>query len=139
MAVSDVSAAARPRGRDWTEVLHEWVSTVDHKKLGIMYVTSGIIFFVIAGLQAVLMRYQLAFPENDFLHPDVFNRRVLAGRTLLVGDPALEVLLALHHHAQQHPRVLRSAVLGARPGSVPGVDCPRSVREWRRSPAWRSQ
>ncbi len=95
MAAIDASAAATParsRGRDWTEILHEWVATVDHKKLGIMYVTSGIIFFVIAGLQAVLMRYQLAFPENDFLHPDVFNRLFTMHGTsmvFLVGMPII--------------------------------------------------
>ena len=33
--------------------LHEWVVTVDHKRLGIMYVASGLVFFLIAGLEAL--------------------------------------------------------------------------------------
>ncbi len=95
MAAIDASAAATParsRGRDWTEILHEWVATVDHKKLGILYITWGIIFFVIAGLQAVAMRYQLAFPENDAIHPDVFNRLFTMHGTsmvFLVGMPII--------------------------------------------------
>ena len=95
MAAIDASAAATParsRGRDWTEILHEWVATVDHKRLGILYITWGIIFFVIAGLQAVAMRYQLAFPENDAIHPDVFNRLFTMHGTsmvFLVGMPII--------------------------------------------------
>jgi cytochrome c oxidase subunit 1 len=64
----------REASRGFTGVLHEWVATVDHKKLGIMYIAAGIVFFVVAGLQAAVMRYQLAFPENDAISPEVFNR-----------------------------------------------------------------
>ena len=44
--------------------LHEWVVTVDHKRLGMMYIGGGLFFFVIAGLQAVTIRLQLAVPER---------------------------------------------------------------------------
>jgi cytochrome c oxidase subunit 1 len=70
--------------------LHEWVVTVDHKRLGIMYIASAIFFFAIAGLFASLMRIQLAFPNNKFLAPDVFNRLfTVHGTTMvfLVGMP----------------------------------------------------
>ncbi len=48
--------------RPWTAVLHEWVTTVDHKKIGIMYVVLAIVFLVIGGLEAMLMRWQLFAP-----------------------------------------------------------------------------
>ena len=46
--------------RTWLEHLHEWIVTVDHKRLGIMYVAAGLIFLVVAGLEASIMRLQLA-------------------------------------------------------------------------------
>src|SRR6201982_3860267 len=54
--------------------LHGLVVTVDHKKLGLMYVGTAIGFLVVAGLMAVAIRLQLAIPANTFLEPDVFNR-----------------------------------------------------------------
>lgn len=54
--------------------LHGLVVTVDHKKLGLMYVGSAIGFLVVAGLMALAIRLQLAVPNNTFLEPDVFNR-----------------------------------------------------------------
>ena len=56
-----------------TAALHEWVVTVDHKKIGIMYVVMAIAFLLLAGLEAVLIRMQLFFPRLDFLPPLTFN------------------------------------------------------------------
>jgi cytochrome c oxidase subunit 1 len=74
----------------FTRVIQELVFTVDHKKLGLMYIGSALLFFVIAGLLAALMRMQLAFPNNHFLPPDVFNQSfTMHGTTMvfLVGMP----------------------------------------------------
>ena len=49
--------------------LHEWVVTVDHKRLGIMYIAGGLVFFLVAGLQAAVIRLQLAFPEAPSCRP----------------------------------------------------------------------
>jgi cytochrome c oxidase subunit 1 len=54
--------------------LHGLVVTVDHKKLGLMYVGTAIGFLLVAGLMALAIRLQLAVPNNTFLEPDVFNR-----------------------------------------------------------------
>ena len=70
--------------------LHAWVVTVDHKRLGIMYVGVGLIFLLVAGLEASLMRLQLAVPENTVLSPQVFNRLfTMHGTTMVffVGIP----------------------------------------------------
>ncbi len=53
--------------------LLEWITTVDHKRIGILYIASAFIFFLIGGLEALLMRIQLAQPENTFLSPDTYN------------------------------------------------------------------
>jgi cytochrome c oxidase subunit 1 len=70
--------------------LHEWIVTVDHKRLGIMYIATALFFFAVAGLLAALMRAQLAFPNGKLLPPDVFNRLfTVHGTTMvfLVGMP----------------------------------------------------
>src|SRR5438105_4953179 len=51
-----------------------WLSTVDHKRIGILYSLTGFFFFVIGGLEALFMRLQLAVPNNHFLQPDTFNQ-----------------------------------------------------------------
>src|SRR2546422_2417503 len=80
-------AAAR---RAWLEHAHDWVVTVDHKRLGIMYVVSGLVFFVVAGIEATLMRLQLAWPRLHILPPETFNPPLTMHRTsmvFLVGIP----------------------------------------------------
>jgi cytochrome c oxidase subunit 1 len=72
--------------------LHEWVVTVDHKRLGIMYICTGLVFLLIAGLEASLIRIQLVVPENTVLSPQVFNRLfTMHGTTMVffVGIPIL--------------------------------------------------
>ena len=72
--------------------VHEWIVTVDHKKLGLMYVIYGIVFLVIAGLEATTMRIQLAIPHNNFVSPEFFNQLfTMHGTTMvfLVGMPIL--------------------------------------------------
>ncbi|MCI0695917.1 cbb3-type cytochrome c oxidase subunit I, partial [candidate division KSB1 bacterium] len=76
----------------WTRLVQELVFTVDHKKLGLMYIGSGLLFFVAAGILAALMRIQLFFPNNKFLEPDVFNRFFTMHGTsmvFLVGMPII--------------------------------------------------
>jgi cytochrome c oxidase subunit 1 len=54
--------------------LHEWVTTVDHKRLGILYLGYALVFLVIGGIEAGIMRIQLIRAHNDFVSPQVFNR-----------------------------------------------------------------
>ena len=51
-----------------------WLTTVDHKRIGIMYGVSSFLFFCIGGIEALLIRIQLAAPDQDFLNPDQYNR-----------------------------------------------------------------
>src|SRR5687768_5042406 len=69
---------------------HAWVVTVDHKRLGVMYVVAGLGFFLIGGLEAAAMRWQLAHAGNTVLSPEVFNRLfTMHGTTMvfLMGIP----------------------------------------------------
>jgi cytochrome c oxidase subunit 1 len=74
----------------FSETLYAWVATVDHKRLGLMYVVTALVFLVIAGLMATVMRLQLAFPNNHIVGPDTFNRLfTMHGTTMVffVGMP----------------------------------------------------
>lgn len=78
--------------RLWLGVLHDWVTTVDHKKIGLLYIGYAVFFMVIAGSEALLMRIQLAVPNNHFVSPQVFNQLfTMHGTTMVffVGMPIL--------------------------------------------------
>ncbi len=72
--------------------LHGWVITVDHKRLGLMYIGGGLVFLLVAGLQALTIRLQLAIPEAGLVAPQTFNRLLTMHGTamvFLVGMPIL--------------------------------------------------
>src|SRR5271170_5140338 len=76
----------------WLETLHSWVITVDHKKLGLMYMMLSIFFLLVGGAEVLLIRIQLAVPNNHFISPQVFNRLfTMHGTTMvfLVGMPLI--------------------------------------------------
>jgi cytochrome c oxidase subunit I+III len=51
-----------------------WLSAVNHKEIGKRYIVTGFLFFLSAGIAALLMRTQLMYPENTFLNADLYNR-----------------------------------------------------------------
>ena len=51
-----------------------WVFTVDHKKLGIMYGVTAMFFFIVGGIEALLIRLQLAAPNGKVLNADLYNQ-----------------------------------------------------------------
>ncbi len=54
--------------------LFSWVATVDHKRIGLLYLFTALVFFAAGGIEALLIRLQLAVPRNDLLSPDAFNQ-----------------------------------------------------------------
>jgi len=72
--------------------IHSWVVTVDHKKLGLMYIMYGLLFLVVGGLEATLIRIQLAAPNLHVISPQAFNQLfTMHGTTMvfLVGMPII--------------------------------------------------
>ena len=61
ITIQTTEAAAQP----WVQVLHEWVTTVDHKRLGIMYILYALFFLVVGGIEATVIRIQLMYPHNE--------------------------------------------------------------------------
>ena len=50
-----------------------WLTTVDHKRVGILYGCTALVLLLVAGTEAILMRTQLMFPDSSFLPADTFN------------------------------------------------------------------
>src|SRR6478735_7684598 len=59
-------------------------NTVDHKRIGMRYIYTSFIFFFIAGLMALVMRTQLAQPNNDVVGPETYNQLFTAHGTTMV-------------------------------------------------------
>jgi cytochrome c oxidase subunit 1 len=53
--------------------LVSWLTTVDHKRIGLLYGISALFFFLVGGVEALFIRIQLAVPNNDFLSPQTYN------------------------------------------------------------------
>src|SRR4051812_45639671 len=62
--------------RTWSEPegLFGWLSSTDHKQIGLRTIITAFIFFAFAGILALFMRLQLARPENNILGPDLYNQ-----------------------------------------------------------------
>ena len=92
ITIPDSLSGTRAEGRTWLETLHEWVITVDHKKLGLMYIGTALFFLVLGGIEAVIMRIQLAVPHNHFVSPQVFNRMFTMHGTTMIFFVAMTIL-----------------------------------------------
>ncbi len=67
-----------------TNGLLTWIASVDHKQIGIMYLLATLIFFGLGGVEALLLRTQLARPENALLSPEEYNQLfTLHGTTMI--------------------------------------------------------
>ena len=71
----------RPRE---TSGLVSWMTTVDHKKIGIMYGAAAMFFLLIGGVAALAIRIQLATPNSTFLSADAYNRIFTMHGTVMV-------------------------------------------------------
>ncbi|MCT8139062.1 cytochrome c oxidase subunit I [Anaerobacillus sp. CMMVII] len=72
--------------------LWDWLTTVDHKKIGIMYLVAGAFFFVLGGLEAMLIRIQLMFPESNFVSAQAFNELITMHGTTMIFLAAMPLL-----------------------------------------------
>ena len=104
-------AAAPP----WTAVLHEWLATVDHKRIGVMYVGMALVFLVIGGVEALLIRWQLVVAHNDFLAPDVFNQLFTMHGTTMVFFMGMPILIGMGNY-------LIPLMIGARDMAFPRLN-----------------
>jgi cytochrome c oxidase subunit I len=88
-------AAYRPGLR---AAIWEWVTTTDHKKIGVMYIVTALGFFILGGVQALGIRTQLAVPNSTFLDPETYNEFFTIHGTTMIFLFAMPVLVGLANY-----------------------------------------
>ncbi len=83
--------------KKYTGIL-DWLTTVDHKKIGLMYGVAALFFMLIGGLEALLIRTQLAKPENDFLSAELYNQIFTMHGTTMVFLVGMPIAVALFNY-----------------------------------------
>ena len=99
---SEVVTDADRRARD--ELAHSWkdapgfwgwLTTVDHKRVGKRYIVTAFIFFLLGGIDAALIRLQLARPENGLLGPDAYNQVFTMHGSTMMFLFAVPIMMAM--------------------------------------------
>src|SRR5436309_12687992 len=61
-----------------------WLTTPDHKKIGILYMVSTFVFFLLGGLAAMLVRLQLALPQAPPFQAELYNQIFTVHATVMI-------------------------------------------------------
>jgi cytochrome c oxidase subunit I len=69
---------AEPKG--WAS----WITTTDHKRIGIMYMVTTFVFFILGGVEALMIRLQLGVPNNTLVSPQIYNQLFTMHGTTMV-------------------------------------------------------
>ncbi|RHW36538.1 cytochrome c oxidase subunit I [Neobacillus notoginsengisoli] len=85
-----MSTYAQKRG--FGAVLWDYLTTVDHKKIGILYLLAGGFFFILGGLEAMFIRIQLIKPDNNFVSAGSFNEIMTMHGTTMIFLAAMPLL-----------------------------------------------
>jgi cytochrome c oxidase subunit I len=111
IALNPAVESTRPIG----DRLHDWVTTVDHKKLGILYILYALVFLVIGGIEATIMRIQLIVPHNHFVSPQVFNEMFTMHGTTMIFFVAMPIMFGFANY-------LLPLMIGARDMAFPRLN-----------------
>jgi cytochrome c oxidase subunit 1 len=92
-----------------------WLTTTDHKKIGILYIFATFLFFVLGGVEALIMRLQLAQPSNTLVTPETYNGLVTMHGTTMVFLFVVPVLAGFANY-------LLPLMIGARDMAFPRLN-----------------
>jgi cytochrome c oxidase subunit 1/cytochrome c oxidase subunit I+III len=92
-----------------------WLSTVDHKRIGIRYLVTAFIFLILGGVEALIMRVQLAQPNGTVLTPEQYNQLFTMHGVTMIFLYALPVLSGFSNY-------LWPLILGARDMAFPRLN-----------------
>jgi cytochrome c oxidase subunit I len=85
-----VSTVARKKSLIW-----DYLTTVDHKKIAILYLIAGGLFFLMGGVEALFIRIQLAVPNNDFVSAGLYNEILTMHGTTMIFLAAMPLVFAM--------------------------------------------
>lgn len=95
MAIAEYKPAVAPPA---TTGFNAWVTTVDHKRIGILYILMSLVFLVLGGIEALIMRIQLIQPQNNFVSPDTFNQVFTMHGTTMVFFVGMPILIGMGNY-----------------------------------------
>jgi len=81
--------------KKWGYLWSEWLTTVDHKRIGIMYLISALLMLFRGGVDAIMMRAQLAVPENKLLDAQHYNEIFTTHGVVMIIFMAMPFIMAL--------------------------------------------
>ncbi len=97
------------------EGLFRWIATVDHKQIGILYLATSFFFLLVGGVEATLMRIQLAQPRNNFLSPEAYNQLFTMHGTTMIFLGIMPLLVGFMNY-------LVPLMIGARDMAFPRLN-----------------
>jgi cytochrome c oxidase subunit 1 len=92
-----------------------WLTTVDHKRIGILYIVTACLFFLAGGVMALLMRTQLSQPDSDFLTRDSYNEVMTMHGTTMIFLVVVPILAGFGNY-------LVPLMIGARDMAFPRLN-----------------
>src|ERR1700740_2352765 len=101
--------------KPWVDKLHQWLTTVDHKRLGILYILSSLLFLAAGGVEALIIRIQLMHSHHNFVSPEVFNRMFTMHGTTMIFFVAMPILFGFANY-------LVPLMIGARDMAFPRLN-----------------
>jgi cytochrome c oxidase subunit I len=99
------------KSTSWTS----WFTTTDHKKIGLMYLGTVMVFFILGGIEALLIRTQLAVPNNTLLTPERYNEVLTMHGTTMIFLVVVPVWAGLANY-------LLPLMIGARDVAFPRLN-----------------
>src|SRR5690625_5913960 len=85
--------------RSFGSFLWDYLTTVDHKKIAHLYLAGGAFFFILGGLEAMVIRIQLIVPENNFVSAGFFNEIITMHGTTMIFLAAMPLIIGFMNAA----------------------------------------
>jgi cytochrome c oxidase subunit I len=97
--IGDSATTTMVRRRSFSETyLGQWLTTTDHKQIGIMYIVTAFFFFLVGGMEALLIRAQLARPDGQVLSPQTYNEVFTMHGTTMIFLFVMPVLVGFGNY-----------------------------------------
>jgi cytochrome c oxidase subunit I len=108
--------AVRPYRADWRRGrVASWITTVDHKRIGILYIATSLAFFAVGGVLALLIRTQLLTPDESFVTKNSYNEVVTMHGTTMIFLVVVPILAGFGNY-------LVPLMIGARDMAFPRLN-----------------
>ncbi|HEX8037034.1 MAG TPA: cbb3-type cytochrome c oxidase subunit I, partial [Ktedonobacterales bacterium] len=75
-----------------------WVRTTDHKRIGLMYIYTAFIFFLLGGIEATIIRTQLAVPDSKLITPSLYNELFTMHATIMIFAFMMPVFVGIANY-----------------------------------------